>query len=117
VWNLFWLSHPGIDTVPEAGNNWWKTYKPLVGSLSAVIADVVEDEVLYRKLMMHPYAFKAWFEHEDHSIYDCYDILGGPAWVLNVVQRAEAAGSRMTVEDPPVRVEGNVVHVRFKKQA
>lgn len=117
LWNLFWMSHPGIDSVPEAGHNWWKGYKPVIGALSAIISDVTEDEVLYRKLMLHPFAFKQWFEREDHTIYDCYDVMNGVQWVSNVLARSELAGTRMTIEDPPVRIDGNVVHVKFKQSA
>ncbi len=117
VWNLFWLSNPTIDLVPKYGADWWKHYHPVIGGLSAIITDVREDECLFRKLSMHPDAFSVWFEREDHTIYDAYDVLGGEAWVANVMSRADLAAARMAVENPPVEVKGNVIRVNFRRSA
>lgn len=117
VWNLFWLSLPTLDTVPGAGAEWWRKHSPIVGALSSIVSDVTEDEVLYRKLMMHPFTFAEWFEREDHTIYDTYVALGGSAWPTTVLKRAEDAAARMTLEDPPVRVQGNVITVNFRRVA
>lgn len=117
VWNLFWLSLPTLDNVPDAGHDWWRKHSPIVGALGSIIADVTEDEVLYRKLLMHPFTFCEWFEREDHTIYDTYVALDGDAWVTSVLKRAEASAARMTVEDPPVRIQGNVITVNFRPVA
>lgn len=117
VWNLFWLSIPALDSVPGSGHDWWRGYTPTPGILGAILADVYQDEVLYRKLMMHPEMFIQWFEREDHSIFDSYNVLGGPTWVATVLKRAELAVNRLCAEDPPIRVEGNVIRVKFPRVA
>jgi hypothetical protein len=95
VWNLFWLSVPKIDNVPGAGVQWVQVYRPIADAAAAITTDVLLDEVLYRKLMMHPTSFAAWFEREDHTIYDAYDVLGERAWVDTVLQRASLSAQRM----------------------
>jgi len=118
AWNLYWLGVPSIDNVLDTGADWWRFYRPIRGAGAAVIDDVLEDECLRLKLQMHPYAFSEWFARQpDHSIFECYEVLGGDRWVATVLARAEAAGARMTAEDPPMRIVGNVVQVNFRKVA
>lgn len=117
TWNLFWLSTPDIDKVPTLGQDWWREYRAIPGAAAAVIRDTKEDEVLMRKLTMHPYAFSSWFEREDHSIYDCYYHLGQRKWVSRVLERAEMAGDRITKSEPAVSVQDNVLHVNFRRAA
>lgn len=117
VWNLFWLSTPDIDLVPDAGKDWWRHYRPWRGGAAAVLADATEDEVMKRKVTMHPRHFAAWFEREDHSIYDAYDVYGGRDWVDTVLARAEAAGDRLTKLPSFIQAEGNVLRVDFRRVA
>jgi hypothetical protein len=96
IWNLFWLSIPSLDKVPGSGNNWWRKYTPVEGALVAIKSDVIEDEVLYRKLCMHPSQFFEWFGRErDHSIYNSFATMGGKPWVNLVLNRAEEAAERL----------------------
>jgi hypothetical protein len=115
VWNLFWLSLPQLDTIPGSGNKWWERYQPTAGALRAVVMDVNQDEVLYRKLMLHPEAFLSWWEREDHSIFDAYDVLGGKRWAETVLRRAEETAQRFACDMPPVSIVGNVVKVNFRQ--
>lgn len=117
VWNLFWLSTPGIDQVPGAGNEIYKLYYPVKGAAASMTADVMLDDALYSKLCLHPSRFLAWFEAEDHSIYDCYDILGEQVWVDNVIRRATEAASRMAAEVPAIQRNGNVYTATFGSKA
>lgn len=97
VWNLFWLSVPAIDTLLEHGSspNYYRHYMPVADAARSVTADALNDEVLYRKLLMTPDSFLNFFENEeDHSIYDCYETLGGDDWVETVITRARAARAR-----------------------
>jgi hypothetical protein len=105
LWNLFWLSTPTIDALPIHGKTakWFKHYLPTPGACRAITADAIADEALYRKLQLHPTRFLAFFEREDHSIYDCYNALGGDVWVQNVITRAESAALRMAYEVPELR--------------
>jgi len=103
TWNLFYLSVPEIDRLPGSGADWWKHYKPRVGAMGAVITDVTDDEVLYRKLMMPLARFSEWFERADHQSFRCYHHLGGNAWVDTVNTRASTKA----------RAVGNVVYGTF----
>lgn len=114
VWNLFWLSTPTLDNLVKVRPpDWRQVYRPIVGALASIIRDVVEDEVLFRKLQMHPTAFLDWFEREDYSIYDSYNALGGDFWADTVMGRAELANERITLESPTVSFRNNVVKVDF----
>jgi hypothetical protein len=119
VWNLFWLSVPDIDVLLDAGSKGPTLYTPIRDALAAVVTDVIEDEVLYRKVMMHPDAFLDWFEREpDYTIFDCYEPLGGLKWVEMVTVRADAAAKRITAELPPIVVadrRAGVMHVDFRR--
>lgn len=86
VWNMFWLSTPGIDQVPGSGKGIYKLYMPTPNAAASITADVCLDDVLHAKLSMHPSRFVAWFEREDHSIYDVYEILGERQWVDTVLK-------------------------------
>lgn len=117
LWNLFWLSLPEIDHVPDAGRNWYKFYHPVDGALAAMIRDVHNDEPLCRKLVMHPDIFIDWFDREDVSMFECYGVLSGDHWKGNVLARAELAARRLTAASPPVTIKDNVVTVDFRRSA
>jgi hypothetical protein len=115
VWNLFWLSLPSLDTLPDSGASWWRGYQPQEGLLAAITADALEDEALYRKLMARPSKFLEFWERQDHSIFDTCEILGD-GWVETVARRAREADARFF--DPMERRGvtgriGNVVTVDF----
>lgn len=118
AWNLFWLSTPGIDNVPNSGRNWHKGYTPRPGVLSAIVSDVTFDPVLALKLCMHPSQFLEWFERTDLSDYTTYDVLDGDPWIATVVRRARMAEERMkhevTQAFSPVR-DGNVYQIDFMR--
>lgn len=116
TWNLFWMSTPAVDALPQSGANWWRVYKPVDQALFTMATDVLEDEVLFRKLLMHPRAFTAWFEREDHSIYDTFDLLGR-AWADTVLMRANAAAMRMAIGETIRGRRQNVIKVSFGGRA
>lgn len=91
TWNLFWLSNPTISLVQDAGYDWWAVHKVKETGLSAVIQDVLEDEVMFFNVTKSPDQFIKWFRREDHSIYECYYAYGGEEWVKTVLARAEEA--------------------------
>lgn len=113
VWNLMWLSHPQVDNLPGAGDNWHKVYTTPEDLQKALIRDVYDDEVLYRKLCMTPIAFLDWWRREDHTIYDAYDV-GGKDWVETVTSRAEEAAARLS---KVIEVRDNVIAVKFGRAA
>lgn len=117
IWNLFWLSLPTLDTLPGAGPRWVQGYRALPSVGASIVSDVTLDEVLYRKLLMHPTSFVAWFEREDHTIYDVYNLLGEQQWVETVLQRARESAKRMAMSVPILRKEGNVTYAIFGKKA
>lgn len=110
LWNLFWLSNPGIDKVPKTGPQWYRHYRPVDGLLSAVVRDVHYDAALACKLDMHPEMFLEFFERDDHSIYECYQRFGKP-WVETVRSRADAAVVRMLSEKPPIVISGSTLTI------
>lgn len=112
IWNLFWLSCPGLDALPNSGYSHWKVYKPTSGLLAAVIHDVQDDEALFRKLRMSPRAFMEWFERDEHDNYELYALLG-PAWVSTVLMRAEAAAMRL-FGVPTVYADGRGIRIDFE---
>lgn len=117
VWNLFWCSEPRIDLIPALGARWYEKYTPVDGLLAAVIEDVIEDEALFRKLLMHPRALADWLEWEDGSIYTCEQLFG-LSWKPGVVARANAAADRMLTEQRSVLFkDDNVVHLDFARRA
>jgi hypothetical protein len=88
---------PSIDSLLEHGSspNYYRHYMPVADAARAVTADALNDEVLFRKLLMTPDSFINFFENEDdHSIYDCYETLGGHEWVSTVIHRAKIARAR-----------------------
>lgn len=102
AWNLFWLSVPEIDTLVLHGANhtWNRHYQPVPNAMSAVMADVVGDDPLRLKLLLHPVRFIEFFNHQDHSIFDCYTKLGGYRWVDTVLLRANQAAARIGAWSP-----------------
>lgn len=117
IWNLFWMSVPTLDRLPGAGPRWAMHYQSVPDVAASIAVDVTLDEVLYRKLLMHPSAFVAWFEREDHTIYDVHALMGGQVWVDRVLERAREAARRMASEVPALRAEGNIVYAIFGKKA
>lgn len=117
VWNLAWLSLPSLDALPVHGKtpNWFKHYVPTAGASRAIIADAIADDVMFRKLVMHPSRFLAWFERENHGIYDCYEALGGDKWVMTVLERATLSAKRMA-EELPESVRNNVYYAAFPEK-
>lgn len=115
VWNLFWLSNPAIDAMPELGIEWWKSYRPTRGLAKSVVMDVMEDEALFRKLLMTPDRFIEFFEREDVTIYHTYEVLG-EAWHPMVLQRARSAASFMKRGTPNIKHAGNVVYLNWSKE-
>lgn len=117
VWNLFWLSVPTIDTVPGSGHDWWRHYSPINDAAKCITADVLGDEVLHRKLMMHPVAFIAWFQREDLSIYDTCDVFGEANWRETVLHRASTVVDRLRMmADPVLSNSKNVVYANFGRK-
>lgn len=112
IWNLFWMSTPTIDNVPGSGRDWWRSYSPQVGALAAVIIDVVGDEVLYRKLLMPPQDFMAWFERDDHTVYECHTLFGDP-WHETVMSRADEAMRRTLKKVPRVYADKNGIRIEY----
>jgi hypothetical protein len=114
-WNLFWLSTPSIDGIPGNSNGqWWKIHTPIAGALAAVVTDIRGDEVLHRKLLMHPSRFLEWFERDDHSIYECYHVLGS-SWPDTVIARGEEACLRLTPNLPRVFADTNGIRIEFTR--
>lgn len=123
IWNLFWLSNPNIDRVPELGRRWRKGYQHQVGLSEAVIADAIniEHEPLIWKLTMHPDSFMDFFQRQDHTTFRLYH-RGGQAWVDTVMARAEESAIRITSEQikregPPIEVMGNVLRFNLRAKA
>jgi hypothetical protein len=116
LWNLFWLSTPSIESVCGRPD-WWRVYKPDAKAFHAMTADVEQDEVLFRKLLMPPSTFLLWFRNEDPSIYDTFPALGGGAWVEDVLHRAHLAAERLDAGRGLREITGNVITVQFGKRA
>jgi len=110
VWNLRWLTYPGIDKLPGAGKDWYLYHLATPAMCGALVDDVNMYDTLYHKLSEHPAKFAAWFAKEDHRDWACYKEGGGDAWVATVLERANEASVRMS---NLVKFEGNVVSVRF----
>jgi len=116
-WNMFFLSVPALDHLPGSGADWWRQYTPVSGACPAIMEDVREDDVMIRKLVMHPDNFAEWWERQDHSIYEAYYLLGEDDWAATVLRRAKAAAVREASTHPRVQVDGNVLHVDFRRAA
>lgn len=114
VWNLFWLSLPMVDSLPIHGKTatWFKHYNPVLGASKAICADAIADEALFQKLQMHPLRFLDFFERQDPWIYDCYEALGGDAWVATVVERAKASALRLAALEMQAAPIHNVFSIR-----
>ena len=104
VWNLCWLSVPAVDVLPEHGSNpdFYMHYQVDVQLWTAIAMDVMKDEVLLRKVVMHPSRFSEWFRREDHTIYDTFGV-SGAEWVSTVLARSDQAAARMASEVPAIR--------------
>jgi hypothetical protein len=116
VWNLFWLSVPALDVLTTCGTHadWYKNYFPVEGALKVITADAIADEALFLSLQLHPTRFTQFFAHEQHAIFDCYEVLGGDKWVETVLSRAAAAAVRMASEVPELS-RSNVYSFNRKK--
>lgn len=100
LWNLFWLSNPTLDIVPNLKEKWWKAYKPNTHLLSGLIRDVYTNPTLCSKLIGHPVVFSTWFEYTPHRGYHAYDVAGGQRWVDQVLIRADVAARRINSYAP-----------------
>jgi hypothetical protein len=117
TWNLYWLSAPALDLIPGSGEDWWKVYTPSADVAASLALDVAEDEVLYRKLMMHPQAFGAWFEREDLTQFSSYALMGCEQWRTIAMARACEAMERMRLGGASVLGRTrNVVYANFGRQ-
>lgn len=91
VWNMVWLSNPTVDSLVEFDPlTWFLHYEFIDGLGQSVIADVTGDVVLLRHLHLPPLQFLSWWNKQDHTIYDTYDVVG-PDWPATVKARALAA--------------------------
>lgn len=113
VWNFFWLVNPSIDTLPDSGKDWWKAYKPTQGLLTAVISDVMLDEVLYRRVVSQPHKFCDWWHRQDASIFDVDNVLPD-GWSVTVLERAHEAKVRLS--SPIAHRDGNVITLNLPKR-
>lgn len=114
VWNLFWLSVPTVDTLPDSGINWWAHYQPAEGLLAAIIDDVLSEEPLYRRLMARPEKFLDFWCRTDISVYETYGVLGD-AWAETVLTRGHEARDRLAGK--VLGRQGNVVTAKFGRRA
>ncbi len=92
IWNLYWMSNPTVDSLVEFDPASWFLHYDIVPDLGqAIQADVQGDVVLLRHLHLSPLKFLTWWNRQDHSIYDTYDVIG-ETWPATVQRRAfEAA--------------------------
>ena len=109
IWNLMWLSHPPLDTLPGAGANWYEGYMADPDLYGAIARDVNTYDALREKLDDHPAIFAAWFAKEYHQVFECYKVKG-QAWVDTVLERAKKAADALADN---IKVDGNVVTVKF----
>lgn len=119
VWNLFWLSTPQIDNIPGSGSNWLNVYKPTVNGLAAITSDIIFDEVLNRKLLMHPVKFAAWVKVKDMTDYDSFAKYGVD-WISSIVERCGESAFRIATENTQSTTPDNVISLimfRSKKVA
>lgn len=112
IWNMMWLSYPMLDKIPNAGKDWHLVYKSNPELFAAIVSDVSIYDDLHFMLHQHPAKFAAWFAKEDHSAWATYGV-DGAGWVATVLARAEEAAVRLASN---VKVEGNVVRVKFGGQ-
>ena len=112
IWNLMWLSYPSLDKMPGAGKDWHMVHTPNPQLTGAFSTDVNIYDDLNDMLLQHPAKFAAWFAKEDHKAWAAYKV-GGDAWVSTVLARAEDASVRLSSQ---VKIEGNVVQVRFGRR-
>lgn len=112
IWNMMWLSYPMLDKIPNAGKDWHLVYKSNPELFAAIVSDVSIYDDLHFMLHQHPAKFAAWFAKENHSAWATYGV-DGAGWVATVLARAEEAAVRLASN---VKVEGNVVRVKFGGQ-
>lgn len=110
TWNLYWLSEPNLDALPEFKGNWVETHHISAHKATAVTTDVLEDYHLAQALSWSPSRFLDWFCREDPTIYDCYEAFGS-GWVETVKRRAMEAAERLEQVRPEPK--SNVVRVNF----
>lgn len=111
LWNLFWLSNPGLDKIPEAGARWWRVYRPDATLLSTLIRDVYNDAALTSQVVEHPFVFLNWFEAQEHRDYLTYEAHGGRRWVDTVLQRSDEAATRIVTLSPSIKILGGKLRV------
>lgn len=88
IWNMFWLSNPSVDTLVEFDHEtWFLNYDVIDGLGQAITGDVLGDVVLLRHLHLPPLQFLSWWNKQDHSIYDTFDVVG-ETWPSTVQARA-----------------------------
>jgi len=117
IWNLYWMSVPALDLIPGSGADWWKVYSPAADVAATLASDVMDDEVFFRKLTMHPQSFGAWFEREDLTIFDAYPLMGCENWRTIVMARAQEAMERMRLGGGSVLGKSrNVVYANFGRR-
>jgi hypothetical protein len=118
AWNLFWLSHPTLDVLPEhaRGPTPFAHYESVRNGLSSVFRDIRRDEALARKVVMNPDAFMDWFSRQRHWEFDCYQSFG-KGWAATVLRRANDAALRLSSTDRPVSIKDNVIRINFGRAA
>lgn len=113
IHNFMWLAVPEMDAMNKA-EDWVSAVNGMTREVADFVSDVVEDEVLFRKLLMHPKDFHTWWQDEDHSVYDFYDQHGMDV-VNTISRRALEAAER--IGGYVVDRTDNVIKVNFKKVA
>jgi hypothetical protein len=110
AWNLFWLSHPIVDRLVGAGEEWYTRYKTRPGLMIAVIKDVNQNLALRRYLIEPPGVFLRWFERQKLSRFECYKLMG-PVWAHTVYDRAEEAMFRLNKKKAQVFADSTGIKV------
>ena len=110
LWNMVWLSFPLLDNLPGSGARWYEKYKSDPDVYRAASMDVLNYDYLAEMLKEHPAKFAAWFAKQDHKSWACYEN-GGGAWVATVLERAAQSATNLASN---VKIEGNVVRVKFR---
>lgn len=113
VWNLFWLSHPGLDSIPVSGEDWWRYYVPSPPLLRSVILDTNDNDELNYKLVSHPYDFAEWLRSQNPVTWRTFLACGKNHWYEGVIRRADEAGDRMSMGKAVVTFVNNRVKVRL----
>lgn len=115
IWNFLWLSVPQVDLLLDKRNENWVKGAAVLGRVANVLVrDVSADDELRDKLSLHPDKFLGWFQSEDPTIFDAYEVFGSQ-WAETVMRRADEAAHRLLRPRPVVRVQGGVLHVDFRQ--